>query len=148
VRAFSRLAVCLVLLAAPASAGRLDGVVAERLENGLTILILEDSTQPIVSTQILYRVGGRTECTGSTGLAHFVEHMAFRATERFPDTDVVSRIYAVGGEWHGYTWIDQTTYFETVPKEHLPLVLEIQADRMSRLLLPPPPSWRRNAEPS
>src|SRR5687767_3647309 len=106
----SRLAVslaALILIAAPVSAGRLDGFVEERLENGLTVLVLEDVTQPIVSTQVLYRVGGRTEHTGSTGLAHFVEHMAFRATERFPDTDVVSRIYAVGGEWHGYTWIEQ-----------------------------------------
>lgn len=136
----SRLAVwaaALILLAYPASAGRLDSIVAEHLQNGLTVLVLEDATQPIVSTQVLYRVGGRTEHTGSTGLAHFVEHMAFRATEKFPETDVVSRIYAVGGEWHGYTWLDETTYFETVPKEHLQLVLDIQADRMAHLLLPP-----------
>ena len=125
-----------VVAAAPLSAGRLDSVVVERLPNGLTVMILEDPTLPIVSTQVLYKVGGRTECAGSTGLAHFVEHMAFRATERFPDTEVVSRIYAVGGEWHGYTWIDQTTYFETVPRERLALVLDIQADRMSRLLIP------------
>jgi predicted Zn-dependent peptidase len=126
----------LLLAAAPLSAGRLDHAVVERLPNGLTVIVLEDPTLPIVSTQVLYKVGGRTECAGSTGLAHFVEHMAFRATERFPDTDVASRIYAVGGEWHGYTWIDQTTYFETVPRERLPLVLDIQADRMSRLLIP------------
>ncbi len=62
--------------------------------------------------------------------------MAFRASERFPDTQVASRIYAAGGEWHGYTWIDQTTYFETVRPKDLPLVLAIQADRMARLLLP------------
>ena len=132
-----RLTILLALLAAaPLSAGRLDHAVVEKLPNGLTVMILEDPTLPIVSTQVLYKVGGRTECTGQTGLAHFVEHMAFRASERFPDTDVVSRIYAVGGEWHGYTWIDQTTYFETVPREHLPLVLDIQADRMSRLVVP------------
>ena len=134
------LALLLLAAASPAfgglHAGRLDGAIVERLPNGLTVLVLEDPTLPIVSTQVLYKVGGRTECAGATGLAHFVEHMAFRASERFPDTDVVSRIYAVGGEWHGYTWIDQTTYFETVPRERLPLVLDIQADRMSRLLLP------------
>ncbi|HEX5718627.1 MAG TPA: insulinase family protein [Thermoanaerobaculia bacterium] len=134
------LALFLLAAASPAfgglHAGRLDGIVVERLPNGLTVMVLEDPALPIVSTQVLYKVGGRTECAGSTGLAHFVEHMAFRATERFPDTDVVSRIYAVGGEWHAYTWIDQTTYFETVPRERLPLVLDIQADRMSRLLIP------------
>jgi zinc protease len=108
----------------------------ERLANGLTVMILEDHAQPLVSVQMLYRVGGRTESPGETGLAHFVEHMAYRATENFPDTDVVSKIYAAGGEWHGYTWIDQTTYFETVPADKLDLVLAIEADRMARLLIP------------
>src|SRR5687767_10817049 len=88
-------------------------VKVERLQNGLTVMVLEDHAQPLVSTQVLYKVGGRNECTGATGLAHFVEHMAFRATKNFPDTQ--DAIYSVGGEWHGYTWIDQTTYFETVP---------------------------------
>ena len=125
-----------IALASPAAAARLSGAVVERLDNGLTVMVLEDPTLPLVSTQVLYKVGGRTENPGETGLAHFVEHMAFRATENFPDTDVVSRIYAVGGEWHGYTWIDQTTYFETVPREQLGLVLAIQADRMARLVIP------------
>ncbi len=84
---------------------------------------------------MLYRFGARDEVSGKTGLAHFLEHMAFRDTENFPNTDVVSRIYAVGGEWHGYTWTDQTTYFSTVPREHLDLLLRIEADRMSRLKL-------------
>lgn len=106
----------------------------EKLENGLTVMIVEDHTAPLVSTQALYKVGGRNECQGSTGLAHFVEHMAFRATGNFPNTDVVSRIYAVGGEWHGYTWIDQTTYFETVPVKYLDMVLQIQADRMTSIV--------------
>src|SRR5690606_10904285 len=83
--------------------------------------------------QMLYRVGARNESYGQTGIAHFLEHMAFRDTEHFPDTAVVSSIYARGGEWHGYTWTDQTTYFATVPKEHLDLLLEIEAERMTRL---------------
>jgi zinc protease len=133
---FGLLLAGLAALASPAAAARLSGAVVERLDNGLTVMVLEDSTLPLVSTQVLYRVGGRTESSGETGLAHFVEHMAFRATASFPDTDVVSRIYAVGGEWHGYTWIDQTTYFETVPRNQLGLVLAIQADRMARLVIP------------
>jgi zinc protease len=113
----------------------LNEVRIEKLENGLTLMILEDHTQPLISTQVLYKVGGRNECVGATGLAHFLEHMAFRATKDFPDTDVVSRIYAEGGEWHGYTWLDQTTYFETVPAEDFDLVLQIQADRMANTLI-------------
>jgi predicted Zn-dependent peptidase len=125
-----------LLAAAPLAGSRLAGARVERLPNGLTVMALEDRTLPVVSVQMLYRVGGRTESSGATGLAHFVEHMAFRASERFPDTELASRIYAVGGEWHAYTWIDQTTYFETVPASELDLVLAIEADRMARLLLP------------
>jgi zinc protease len=122
----------------PAAGAALDLAQATvaRLDNGLELIVLEERTLPIASVQMLYKVGAREEENGRTGLAHYLEHMAFRATQNFPDTEVVSRIYAVGGEWHGYTWIDQTTYFETVPKEHLDLVLRIHADRMGRLLIP------------
>ncbi len=122
----------------PAAHAALDlaQVTRERLDNGLTLLVLEERALPLASVQMLYKVGARDEPSGRTGLAHFVEHMAFRATESFPGTEVVSRIYAAGGEWHGYTWIDQTTYFETLPREELSLALAIEADRMARLLLP------------
>ncbi|HEX4966155.1 MAG TPA: insulinase family protein [Thermoanaerobaculia bacterium] len=128
-----------LLAAAPLAASRLGGATIERLDNGLTVMVLADPTLPVVSVQMLYRVGGRSESSGATGLAHFVEHMAFRASEHFPETELASRIYAVGGEWHAYTWIDQTTYFETVPSgdpANLDLVLAIEADRMARLRLP------------
>ncbi|HSE40621.1 MAG TPA: pitrilysin family protein, partial [Acidobacteriota bacterium] len=124
-----------LFLACWVNAYNLQNVRVERLENGLTVMVLEDHAQPLVSTQMLYKAGGRNECTGATGLAHYLEHMAFRATKSFPDTQVVSRIYAEGGEWHGYTWIDQTTYFETVPIEDLELILQIQADRMANTLI-------------
>lgn len=107
------------------------------LDNGLTLLLLEDRTFPIVSVQTVYRVGARDENIGRTGLAHFVEHMAFRGSENFPDTGLVSSVYAAGGEWHGYTYIDQTTYFSTVPADELELLLRIEADRMSRLAISP-----------
>ncbi len=115
----------------------LDRVEHHQLANGLRVLLLEEHTFPSASVQMLYRVGARNEPVGQSGIAHFLEHMAFRATENFPDTDVVSRIYAAGGEWHGYTWIDQTTYFSTVPSDQLELLLRIEADRMQRLLIEP-----------
>jgi predicted Zn-dependent peptidase len=107
-----------------------------QLDNGLTLIVLEVPAVPVVSVQMLYRVGARNEDVGRTGLTHYLEHMAFRASENFPDTDLVSSIYAVGGEWHGYTWLDQTTYFETLPADDLDLALRIEADRMARLLIP------------
>jgi zinc protease len=123
--------VFLFLFVSLAAGYDLSRVQISRLENGLTVMMLEDHEQPLVSTQMLYKVGARDECVGTTGIAHFVEHMAYRATQNFPGTEVVSKIYAVGGEWHGYTWIDETTYFETVPSQDLDLVLQIQADRMN-----------------
>jgi len=124
-----------IILISSSAVAELDlhNAAVDRLDNGLTVILLEDRNFPVASVQMLYRVGARDEVTGKTGLAHFVEHMAFRESENFPDTDVVSSIYARGGEWHGYTWTDQTTYFATVPSEHLDLLLRIEADRMSRL---------------
>ncbi len=127
----------LLLFPLPASA-YLDLAAArlERLDNGLTLIVLEDHTLPVVSVQMLYRVGARNETAGATGLAHFLEHMAFRSAQNFPDTQLVSSIYAVGGEWHGYTWLDQTTYFATAPRQQLDLLLRIESDRMARLDIP------------
>jgi zinc protease len=124
------------LIAQPIGAFDLARARRFELENGLELLVLEEPAMPLVSVQMLYRVGARNEPIGRSGLAHFLEHMAFRASQNFPDTEVVSAIYAVGGEWHGYTWLDQTTYFETLPAEDLDLALRIEADRMARLEIP------------
>jgi zinc protease len=125
----------LALLDAAGAAAALDlsNASVETLDNGMTVILLEDRNFPVASVQMLYRVGARNESYGQTGIAHFLEHMAFRDTEHFPDTGVVSSIYARGGEWHGYTWTDETTYFATVPADHLDLLLRIEADRLARL---------------
>jgi len=132
------LSAALMLAPVPAAAYlNLAQAQVEHLQNGMTLIVLEDHSLPVVSVQMLYRVGARNETAGATGLAHFLEHMAFRDSENFPDSELVSSIYAVGGEWHGYTWLDQTTYFATAPKENLDLLLRIEADRMTRLDISP-----------
>src|SRR5690606_19031923 len=82
------IAVAIMLLVSPGAAAGLDlrNAVVERLDNGLKVILLEDRNFPVVSTQMLYRVGARDESYGHTGLAHFLEHMAFRDSEHFPDT--------------------------------------------------------------
>ena len=130
-------AVALCLLPVMASAYLdLSAASVQKLDNGLTVIVLEEHSFPVVSVQMLYKSGARNEATGATGLAHFLEHMAFRESDNFPDTELVSSIYAVGGEWHGYTWLDQTTYFATAPAANLELLLRIEADRMARLKIP------------
>ena len=122
--------------AAPASA-ELDLMRAEvsHLPNGLTVIMLEDHSFPLVSVQMLYKSGSAAETTGKTGLAHFLEHLAFRGSENFPKARSTEIIYDSGGEWHGYTAMDQTTYFATMPKDGLDLLLRIEADRMARTVI-------------
>ena len=132
------LAVAALANAEPASA-ELDLRHADvsRLPNGLTVIMLEDHSFPLVSVQMLYKSGSAAEATGKTGLAHFLEHLAFRASKNFPDAQGTELIYDSGGEWHGYTAMDQTTYFSTMPKDGLDLLLKIEADRMARTIIDP-----------
>lgn len=136
-RAVAGLTVALSL--APPAAAELDlsraGVT--RLDNGLTVILLEDHSLPVVSTQVVYRSGARDETAGKTGLAHFLEHLAFRASENFPDAGATRAIYDAGGEWHGYTWLDETVYYSTMPADGLELLLRIEADRMARVTIDP-----------
>jgi zinc protease len=125
-------------IAAPASA-ELDLRRADvsHLPIGLTVIMLEDHSFPVVSVQMLYKSGSAAEITGKTGLAHFLEHLAFRGSANFPKAGATEAIYDAGGEWHGYTAMDQTTYFATMPKDGLELLLKIEADRMARTVIDP-----------
>ena len=131
------IAAALSLCIPTVASARLDlsNASVERLDTGLTLIMLEDRTFPVVSVHMSYRTGAKDDPAGRLGLAHFFEHMAFRGSKNFPDLGLTSEIYAVGGEWHGYTWIDNTNYFATVPKNDLPLLIDIEADRMARLEL-------------
>ena len=107
------------------------------LDNGLTVLVQEDHRAPLVSVGIMYAAGARNEAAGQTGIAHYVEHMNFRASARFPGSENTESITRIGGRWNGYTWIDQTYYAATVPREALGLALDIEADRMTAAVFDP-----------
>jgi zinc protease len=107
------------------------------LDNGMTVLVHEDHRAPLVSVAIMYAAGARNEAAGQTGIAHYVEHMNFRASARFPGSENTESITRLGGRWNGYTWIDQTYYAATVPREALGLVLDIEADRMTAAVFDP-----------
>ncbi|MCX7622300.1 MAG: insulinase family protein, partial [Thermomicrobium sp.] len=108
-----------------------DGTVLEtRLANGLTVLVQPMRQVPVVSCWIWYRVGSRNEPPGSTGLSHWVEHMLFKGTPRFPPGSIFRQVNRWGGTLNGFTWLDYTAYFETLPTPGWQLALEIEADRM------------------
>src|SRR6185369_8561884 len=132
------LALAALAIAAPVSAELdLRRASVNHLPNGLTVIMLEDHSFPLVSVQMLYKSGSAAEITGKTGLAHFLEHLAFRGSQNFPNARATDLIYDAGGEWHGYTAYDQTTYFSTMPSDQLDLLLKIEADRMARVVIDP-----------
>jgi zinc protease len=101
-----------------------------QLPNGLTILLKEIHTVPLISHWVWYRVGSRYESAGQTGISHFVEHIQFKGTSRFPIKILDHAISRDGGVWNALTHLDWTAYFETMPANKIDLALELEADRM------------------
>jgi zinc protease len=99
------------------------------------VLIHEDKSAPVVTIQTWYRVGSRHEKPGKTGLAHLFEHLMFNETENLPAGEFDKKLEAVGAESNAATWVDWTYYYQSVPKENLPLVLKLESERMSKLVL-------------
>jgi zinc protease len=112
-------------------------VLATTLDNGLRVLLLEDRRSPIVSFQVWYRVGSRNEQRGATGLAHFLEHMMFKGTARYPRGQFAEIVERNGGQNNAFTTQDITSYFVNIASDRLDLVLDLEADRMRNLLLDP-----------
>jgi zinc protease len=112
-------------------------VYKTRLKNGLIVLLKEVHTAPVISWWVWYRVGSRHERPGHTGVSHWVEHMLFKGTRRFPGERAWQAIARDGGFRNALTWIDWTAYFETMPADKIDFALRLEADRMRRALFPP-----------
>lgn len=107
------------------------------LANGLTVILKEVHSAPVISMWTAYRVGSRNEQTGQTGISHWVEHMLFKGTAQYPVGALDRLIDRVGGQWNAYTDSDFTMYYETLPAEHIDLALSAEADRMINALFDP-----------
>ncbi|MBL7902472.1 MAG: insulinase family protein [Bacteroidia bacterium] len=105
-----------------------------QLENGLTILIHEDHSDPICYVDVTYHVGSAREQQGRSGFAHFFEHMMFQGSKHVADEQHFKLITEAGGTLNGTTNTDRTNYFETVPSNQLEKMLWLEADRMGFLL--------------
>jgi zinc protease len=100
------------------------------LDNGLTVMLKESRHAPVTTFWIWYRVGSRNELPGVTGIAHWAEHMLFKGSEAFPKGEIDTQIARNGGVMNGLTWLDFTTFFETLPADRIDLGLRVESDRM------------------
>ncbi len=103
------------------------------LENGLTIVLHQDKSDPIVAVAIQYHVGSNREAKGRTGFAHLFEHMMFQQSENVKQGELFKKIENAGGDLNGGTNNDGTVYYEVVPKNALEMVLWLESDRLGYL---------------
>lgn len=115
------------------------GIAEHRLNaNGLSVLLLEDHSAPVVTFMVTYRVGSRNEVTGTTGATHLLEHLMFKGSANFNAANgrgFDTLMDRVGGINNATTWLDRTNYYENLPSAHLELAAQLEADRMRGLLL-------------
>jgi len=105
------------------------------LKNGLKVIIREDHRSPMVMTQIWYRVGSSDESGNVLGISHVLEHMMFKGTQKVPNDEFTRLSRTYGGSINAATFTNYTNYYQLYPKTYLPMALELEADRMSNLLL-------------
>ncbi|GHF89445.1 peptidase M16 [Thalassotalea marina] len=104
------------------------------LDNGLTVILHQDASDPLVHVDVTYHVGSGREELGKSGFAHFFEHMMFQGSENVGDEQHFKLVTEAGGTMNGTTNSDRTNYFQTVPANQLEKMLWLEADRMGFLL--------------
>src|SRR5437762_2029648 len=103
------------------------------LPNGLTLVLSEDHSTPIVHVNLAYHVGSKNEKPGRTGFAHLFEHLMFKGSKNVQPEAHTSMLASIGGQSNAYTTDDETVFWETVPAQYLPLTLWLEGDRMATL---------------
>ncbi len=110
---------------------------AQKLSNGLSVIMIEDHTVPLVTYQTWYRVGSVDDDTGKTGLAHLFERLMFKGTAKISSQEFFSRIEAKGGLVRAHSTRDYVTYQTTAPTSLLDTIIELESDRMNGIKLTP-----------
>jgi zinc protease len=105
------------------------------LANGLEVVVIPDHRAPVVTHMVWYRVGSADETPGKSGLAHFLEHLMFKGTAKNPAGRFSQVVATIGGQENAFTSSDYTGYFQRVPRDELKTMMELEADRMTGLVL-------------
>ena len=110
-------------------------VSAFALDNGLDVVVVPDHRAPVVTHMVWYRNGSADDPLGQSGIAHFLEHLMFKGTERHPIGAFSKAVSGLGGQENAFTSYDYTAYFQRVARDHLRTMMEFEADRMTGLVL-------------
>jgi zinc protease len=130
------LPLCLFFIALALPAKALDiPVTTFTLGNGMQVVVIPDRRAPVVTHMVWYKAGAADEPAGKAGIAHLLEHLMFKGTQRHPDGEFSQLVRANGGQENAFTSHDYTAYFQRVMKDRLPLVMRLEADRMQNLVL-------------
>lgn len=110
-------------------------VTSFELDNGMQVVVVEDHRAPVVQHMIWYRAGSADEPMGASGIAHFLEHLMFKATDALEEGELSSTVARNGGRDNAFTSFDYTAYFQRVAADRLGLMMQMEADRMQNLRL-------------
>ncbi|MBU2992103.1 pitrilysin family protein [Octadecabacter sp. 1_MG-2023] len=110
-------------------------VTTFQLDNGMDVVVIEDHRAPVVVHMLWYRAGSADEPVGSSGVAHYLEHLLFKATETVESGEFQRVVAENGGSDNAFTSYDYTGYFQRVAADRLPLMMQYEADRMNNLVL-------------
>ena len=128
-----------LLVTAPAVAQQIPSPEVSHfiLDNGLELVVIPDRRAPVVTHMVWYRTGAADDPAGQSGVAHFLEHLMFKGTAKYPAGTLEGMVNELGGETNAFTTADVTVYFQTVPPDALADMMDIEADRMRNLVLAP-----------
>ena len=138
-----RLISCLTLLFGFAAAGAFTpsaqaavyGAETFMLANGMQVVVIPNHRAPVVSHMVWYRIGSGDEKPGKSGIAHFLEHLMFKGTPKYSGTALTDTVARNGGQQNAFTSYDYTGYYQNIAVDRLPLVMDIESDRMRNLTL-------------
>jgi zinc protease len=131
------ISLCALMLVVSQARAQEFPVQSKTLKNGMKVLVQSDHSIPNVALYIFYRIGSRNEHPGTTGLSHFFEHMMFNGAKKYGPGDLDKVMEANGGSNNAYTTKDTTVYQDWFPRSALPLILDIEADRIENLNFDP-----------
>ncbi|WP_439111865.1 M16 family metallopeptidase [Lentibacter sp.] len=122
-------------LALPAQADIKDAVTSFTLENGMDVVVIQDTRAPVVTHMVWYRAGSADEFPGTSGVAHFLEHLLFKGTDTLAPGELSATVARNGGRDNAFTSYDYTAYFQRVAADRLELMMQMESDRMVNIRL-------------